>query len=544
MTSVDIRKRDGLARTGRYEYRGKQIVFPTVLDTQLFFPSLLQTAFSHVPLSADSTFACTYQVKSEDEPFSVHPKAIPDIPHGSCVMVPNWHIALIRPAEYVKWLVSLKEQVPPDTVWYAPAAALPSNVALLVYTGFNLFDFTGVDLKSAQRLFCTTEGLFPPDWIEKDICGCEGCRSGDLHLHNRAAILREIALVSQFIDRGQLRELVEARCRMDADQVAILRQLDRCYGFLEPRCPVARESPLKANSSDALFRVEVKRFADRVISRYRPPLGGVALLLPCSERKPYSMSRSHQKFHSVVQGRAHELIVTSPLGLVPRELEDVYPAAHYDIPVTGYWDREELAWVSSVLSEYLCHHPYRRIIAHLEGGALTAAQMAAERCEVMLEYTCQGPPWSIPSLEALNHALKGESRISENSLIRGILSWQFDVDIDSHGMRLRRKGMEAFISRGKEQLFSISSRTGLCIPTFSGWCLVGEGYSVHIDNFIPQGDILAPGVLSADSRIREGDEVHVIGDHIQATGRAAMGADEMLSSRRGVAVRVRKVLKE
>lgn len=66
---------------------------------------------------------------------------------------------------------------------------------------------------------------------------------------------------------------------------------------------------------------------------------------------------------------------------------------------------------------------------------------------------------------------------------------------------------------------------------------------MHIDNFIPKGDILAPGILSADHLIREGDEVLVIGDQVQATGRAAMGAMEMLSSRRGVAVRVRKVLK-
>ena len=34
---------------------------------------------------------------------------------------------------------------------------------------------------------------------------------------------------------------------------------------------------------------------------------------------------------------AHEVIVTSPLGLVPRDLEEVWPAGYYDIPVTGDW---------------------------------------------------------------------------------------------------------------------------------------------------------------------------------------------------------------
>ena len=35
-------------------------------------------------------------------------------------------------------------------------------------------------------------------------------------------------------------------------------------------------------------------------------------------------------------------MVTSPLGLVPRDLEEVWPAGHYDIPVTGDWTQDEV----------------------------------------------------------------------------------------------------------------------------------------------------------------------------------------------------------
>ena len=35
-------------------------------------------------------------------------------------------------------------------------------------------------------------------------------------------------------------------------------------------------------------------------------------------------------------------MVTSPLGLVPRDLEEVWPAGHYDIPVTGDWTQDEI----------------------------------------------------------------------------------------------------------------------------------------------------------------------------------------------------------
>ena len=64
-----------------------------------------------------------------------------------------------------------------------------------------------------------------------------------------------------------------------------------------------------------------------------------------------------------------------------------------------------------------------------------------------------------------------------------------------------------------------------------------------ISDFMPEGDVLVPGVVDADPVIREGDEVLVVGPKALATGKAAMPAAEMRGSRRGVAVRVRKIKK-
>jgi hypothetical protein len=44
---------------------------------------------------------------------------------------------------------------------------------------------------------------------------------------------------------------------------------------------------------------------------------------------------------------SQELIITSPLGVVPGSLSCSYPSAQYDIPVTGHWDLEEQAMVRS-----------------------------------------------------------------------------------------------------------------------------------------------------------------------------------------------------
>lgn len=290
-------------------------------------------------------------------------------------------------------------------------------------------------------------------------------------------------------------------------------------------------------------RAEVQRFSERLLTRYLPPSGcDVAVLLPCSARKPYSLSQSHRRFQQAIGGRAHELIVTSPLGLVPRELECVYPAGHYDVPVTGYWDAEECAVISGILARYFSRHHYRRIIAHLEGGALQVARQAAEICGITLEYSCTDDPAGPTALNALDAALAGERRVKDDRL-HGMLSYQFGADVVTKGIVLRGRLPELFYSRGNVQLFSIDTGTGHIRPTFDGWALIPEGYRVTIDDFVPEGDVLVPGVTGADPAIRDGDEVLIVGKRALATGRAALPSGEMLRSRRGVAVRVRKIKK-
>ena len=542
MQYVEVKKRDGLARLGIFQRPNRKIVVPCAVDVKELFPNLKSLVLSNVPLSADPSFVATY-FQPGDDPIAVHPHACANVPHGSCIMVSNWHTALGDPKRYVTWLITLKEGIPPDTIWYSPAAALPSTVNLLVYSGFDMFDFMGVDLKSIQGLYCTPEGEFPRTWMEEGMCDCEGCRTNDLFLHNRTALTREIVLVSRFIERSQLRELVESRSRLNSSHVAILRHLDEAYSFLEKRVPLIRHAMILASSSDSIRRIEVRRFAERVVHRYLPLSHDVAVLLPCSARKPYSLSRSHRKFIEVIDHRAHELIVTSPLGLVPRDLERVYPAAHYDVPVTGYWDREELSIISNIIAQYFEKHRYRRIIAHLDGGAQKAVELAADQSGMELEFTCIDHPTSDQSLRALGNAVSGEQRLTKNFFIHGIISWQFGKAINTEGMVVLRRTGDTIVSRANSQLFSFILDSGLCIPTFEGWELLGDIYRVHIDDFIPHGDILAAGVAKVDPLIREGDEVFVVGGKAIATGKAAMGAVEMVSSKRGIAVKVRKVLK-
>ena len=63
-----------------------------------------------------------------------------------------------------------------------------------------------------------------------------------------------------------------------------------------------------------------------------------------------------------------ELMVTSPLGIVPRELEDLWPAGHYDVPVTGDWSADELNRIHDLVSDLTTRLGFQSVIDHCDLG--------------------------------------------------------------------------------------------------------------------------------------------------------------------------------
>src|SRR3989304_118079 len=125
-----------------------------------------------------------------------------------------------------------------------------------------------------------------------------------------------------------------------------------------------------------------------------------------SPGKPSSLSRSHRKFRDAIlacgnPAAVHEVIVTSPLGLIPRELERFHPARAYDIPVTGDWTRDEAAMVSEALRAFLAANPYDAVLVHL--GAETPIVREAVPDALV---TSDGRPTAAQALNALVRALR------------------------------------------------------------------------------------------------------------------------------------------
>ena len=214
--------------------------------------------------------------------------------------------------KFLETLIELKDRIPPDTALYAPNLALPENIAMLVYLGIDILDDTRAEIAAYSDIYLTAAGSFYLDSLTEFPCRCRVCavcqaRRAQEASENRESKIpfspqQECSRSRTFPCRGKgyragtLREYVEGQCRVRPWLTALLRLGDFEYSYLEERVPAFRQNQLLADTSEALSRIEVARFAQRIQERYTPPDLEILLLLPCAARKPYSISQSHQKF--------------------------------------------------------------------------------------------------------------------------------------------------------------------------------------------------------------------------------------------------------
>jgi len=132
------------------------------------------------------------------------------------------------------------------------------------------------------------------------------------------------------------------------------------------------------------------RFVEWFLTRYRPPNKPVALILPCSLKKPYSASRVRRQLYSMISSRnlwscIHVYTISDLLGLVPCEVEECYPVANYEFPPKALGGFRELL-VSIVATELRkVAGSHRRLVAWLPSAHAEIMERASRASGVAVE---------------------------------------------------------------------------------------------------------------------------------------------------------------
>ncbi|PSQ45065.1 tRNA-ribosyltransferase [Halobacteriales archaeon SW_7_68_16] len=481
--------------------------------------------------------------------------------HGTDAYVLSGARGFVGHAEaFVDALVRARETIPPDAALYLPGVATPANVATLVYAGVDLVDADRAVVRGLSGQYLTADGHYFLDDLEGFPCACPVCDRppgefdrADCAAHNVHALAAALGTARRRVHEGRLRDYLEGQARHEQWLTATMRRLDGQYAYLEQRTPLVRTGEITAATEDTIRRVEIQRFARRVTEHYRNRFDNPLVVVPCSARKPYSDSQSHGQFHDAVQWRAHKVSITSPVGVVPQELELTYPAQHYDSVVTGRWSATEIEFVADVLGRYLERTDYSRVIAHVPEDYRPITERVEAEQGVEFTYTVTDHPTTTESLGNLAAELADElkygKRERQHNTVRAVADYQFgdgagDDLFDELRVRGSHPGLQAHDADG-EQLAAVTRNYGTLAFTLAGARRWVESDAptkrVHIDEFVPHGSVLAPGVVDADDDIRVGDEVVIEGPRAFGVGRAQMSGPEMVRSTRGIASQVRHV---
>ncbi|MBE6524400.1 MAG: queuine tRNA-ribosyltransferase containing PUA domain protein [Thermoplasmata archaeon] len=463
------------------------------------------------------------------------------------VAVPNAYELRKDPRRIIDNVIKLRKAAGFNRLLYLSGLGEPSTLALLTYMGVDLFDdalprAAGI---SGIRLIPEAEVVTGEDESESNIKAME----------------EELEKIRMFIKADRLRELADQRAPSTPSSVALLRLYDDVgYEYAEETCSFIG-CRFSCNTTEALRRPDIKAYKERMADYRKSENKRILLLLPCSAKKPYHISKSHKAFSSAIHTAPHdtlvqEVIVTSPLGAVPRELDAFYPANSYDIPVTGEWKPEEKEMIRSMIGDIISQG-WDKVICHLGEDYELVEGLADMECTVVGDVTS---PASLQNLDkALRDATKGmhpvDYLIERNSMMKNMLRFQFgaeaaDTLMDEHTYAIGKFPYFKLFredSEGKKVQLGMFTpeRGGISLTLDGAQILADSGYPViHVMNFEMKGNLFAVGVIEADPRIHVGDEaIAVCEGKVRAVGVAEMCGREMTDLKRGIAVKVRHKVK-
>ena len=157
-----------------------------------------------------------------------------------------------------------------------------------------------------------------------------------------------------------------------------------------------------------------------IIDQYEVSPRDIALFIPCAVRKPYSTSPSHQLIRMIISQvfdeSQYHIVIFGTCGIVPAELETMYPYAHYKYMLGKVNDEKikedflkiETDRVAGYLEKTRHHYKYR--IAYCIGLFREALIRGSEKSGIAIDLM-------LPTRDRINRVIEEEEcRFQEGSL--------------------------------------------------------------------------------------------------------------------------------
>jgi len=182
--------------------------------------------------------------------------------------------------------------------------------------------------------------------------------------------------------------------------------------------PEGERSSEPLDTENIIHHPDMVRANEWIVSDYEIPKRKICIFVPCSKKKPYHTSPSHQKFDEIIFSLLTEedvhVVTFGTCGVVPRELDVEYPFMDYSF-MMGQCNivkvkRDFLKTETKRLSEYLVKTKdnYECRIAYCIGDFRDAMIQAAEQTQI--------PITVVPKSETIEQNIQPNKKFIFNSL--------------------------------------------------------------------------------------------------------------------------------
>ncbi len=449
-------------------------------------------------------------------------------------------------------ILNLPDNVPRHLM----GAGHPMIFALCVAMGCDLFDSAAYVLYAEDDRLLSTRGTYKLDNLTEMPCSCEVCSKytpDDLRAmekkervkliaqHNLAVSLAEIRTIRQAIYDGDLMELVEERCRAHPALLNGLRRLGDYIDDLEYYNPSSKNSAFFYTGPESLQRAEIRRH----IKKLRQMDKKSTLILHPPTRKPYSKNISGKLGRFYVYGEEMELdledadmmVLDLPFGLIPLDIDEVYPLSQNEAPKIK--DADSVEFIEDCIEEFAEY--YNQILIH---------QSIVNHFDFDLDRI---------------HPQSDDVRYIKDDIrkIKAIADYQFGVgtgdalfDGKVKMEKSKKTGKIRHISVDGNLVANMRASDAFLVLTKEGGKRLHQATNYPHNRVVVNSDsepftrdgksVFCQFVVDMDDNIRSGDEVLIVNedDELLAIGKALLNSREIESFSNGQAIKTRKGFKK
>lgn len=283
----------------------------------------------------------------------------------------------------VNIIATAKMNLPIERPLHLFGAGHPTMFALAVSMGCDFFDSAAYALYAREGRYMTENGTWRLGELDYLPCQCPKCASTTpkavlempqkdkvtfLAEHNLYVCIAELRRIKQAIRDGRLWEHVEMRAHAHPALFTALKKIGNYGNFIEKLSPTVKRSGVFFSDSIGLARPEIIHFRNRLRQRYSPPKNARILLLsPQTRKKPFHKAQEFNKIkHALhrldktLSAKIHVCFYAAPFGLIPIELDEVYPLSQHEI--SSPLDKETEDYVANQISDYIERMQYETVV--------------------------------------------------------------------------------------------------------------------------------------------------------------------------------------